>query len=251
MRWAIRLEYDGADFAGWQLQPEQRTVQGVVEASLDTLVNHPVRIRAAGRTDTGVHAEDQVAVFDTSATRTARNILAGLNARLPEDVACKDAREVATDWDPRHASHTKTYVYRWLSGPSRSPLRRGRVWHLRGPLDEVAMASAIEAIVGQHDFSSFRAAGCSSTHPVRTCEGARVIRAGDEVQLEVRGTGFLRHMIRIVAGTVTEVGQGRQSADWLAEVLAMRDRSAAGRTAPARGLTLRRVDYARPEAGTV
>lgn len=243
MRWRIDLEYDGTGFAGWQLQPAARTVQGVLEEAIEGLVGHPARVHGAGRTDTGVHAEQQVAVFDTAVQRDARGIVGGLNARLPEDVACIVAARVPDDFDPRRAPHAKTYRYRWLDRPARSPLRRHRAWHLRQRLDDEAMAHAITALRGTHDFSAFRAAGCSATHAVRTIEGALVERHGDEVHLVMQGTGFLRHMIRIVAGSLHEVGRGRRSPAWLAEVLASRDRAAAGRTAPAAGLTLESITY--------
>lgn len=243
VRWRIDLEYDGTGFVGWQLQPDGRTVQGVVEEALERLLGHPTRLRAAGRTDTGVHAEQQVAVFDAHVPRAQRAILGGLNGFLPEDVACTAAVEVPDDFDPRRAPHTKRYRYRWLDRPVRSPLRRTRAWHHRQPLDEVAMDRAARLLQGQHDFSAFRAVGCSARHPVRTVEGCRVERHADEVHLVVDGTGFLRHMIRIVAGSLTEVGRGRRAPEWLGELLERRDRARAGRTAPAHGLTLERIRW--------
>lgn len=243
VRWRIDLEYDGAAFVGWQLQPAGRSVQGVVEEALERLLGHPVRLRAAGRTDTGVHAEQQVAVFDTEVERPERAVLAGLNGLLPEDVACIAASRVPADFEPRHAPHIKRYRYRWIDRPARSPLRRGRAWHQRHPLDHEAMDRAARLLEGRHDFSAFRAAGCSATHPVRTVECCRVERFGDEVHLVAEGTGFLRHMIRIVAGSLTEVGLGRRPPEWLAEIRDGRDRERAGRTAPAHGLTLERIVY--------
>lgn len=242
-RWRIDLEYDGAGFVGWQLQPAGRSVQGVVEEALERLLGHPARVRAAGRTDTGVHAEQQVAVFDAEVERTERAVLGGLNGLLPEDVACVAAARVPGDFEPRHAPHTKRYRYRWLDRPARSPLRRGRAWHHRQPLDHEAMDRAARLLEGRHDFSAFRAVGCSAAHAVRTVELCRVERSGDEVHLVAEGTGFLRHMIRIVAGSLTEVGLGRRPPAWLAEVRDSRDRERAGRTAPAHGLTLERIVY--------
>lgn len=242
-RWRLVLEYDGSGFAGWQLQPGQPTVQGAVEAVLEGLLGHPVRIHAAGRTDTGVHAAMQVVVFDSAARRDAKAIRDGLNARLPETVACVSADEVAPDFDPRHRPHEKTYRYTWLCRPGRSPLRRGRVWHVRRGLQVPPMQQAVVAIVGTHDFTSFRASGCTATHPIRTVRAATVRAAGDEVHLTVHGTGFLRHMVRILAGTLHEIGRGNRPPEWLAEVLAARDRTRAGQTAPAEGLLLERIDY--------
>ena len=247
MRWRIDLEYDGAPFAGFQIQPGRLTVQGAVEVALATLFGHPIRLHAAGRTDTGVHARHQVCVFESDVPRTGAQVLAGLNFRLPQEVACVSAEPAEAEFDPRHSPHTKTYRYTWLVRAARSPLRRGRVWHIRAPLDVEAMGAAARTLVGEHDFTSFRATGCSSTHPVRTVEDADVARGpDDEVLLRMRGTGFLRHMVRIVAGTLYEIGRGERASGWMADVLAARDRSSAGRTAPAEGLLLEEIEYRSP-----
>ena len=237
------LEYDGRPFAGWQIQDGVRTIQGEVEAALAPLLGHFARVRAAGRTDAGVHAAMQIAAFRTRAQRSAKAIRDGLNARLPPEVACLAADPVGDGFDPRHSPHTKTYRYTWLVAPARSPLRRGRSWHVRRPLRVVDMREGALRLQGTHDFSSFRAAGCSSTHPVRTLEAVRVVQQRDEVHLEVMGTGFLRHMVRIIAGCLFEVGRGRHPSAWMGEVLQARDRARAGKTAPAQGLLLKRIDY--------
>ena len=242
-RWKLTLEYDGADFCGWQLQPEQRSVQGVVERALETLFGEPVRVHPSGRTDAGVHALAQVAHFDAAVQRTPREVRDATNSMLPPDVAVVGAERVPDDFDARHWALSKRYRYRWIDRPARSPLRRRRAWHLRGPLDAVAMDAAAQHLVGQHDFSSFRASGCTADHPVRVVREIHVRRQGDEVDLHARGHGFLRHMVRIVAGTLTEVGLGRRPVEWVGEVLRARHRPAAGRTAPARGLTLLAVEY--------
>lgn len=242
-RWRITLEYDGAEFAGWQLQPGQPTIQGAVEQALEPLLGHCARVGAAGRTDAGVHAAMQVASFVTSTERTPTAIRNGLNARLPDAIACIDAERVPISFDPRHAPHTKTYRYTWVVGATRRPLRRGRAWRVPEPLDVDAMAEAARCLLGTHDFTSFRASGCTARHAVRTVQDAIVTRASDEVHLRMLGTGFLRHMVRNVAGSLYDVGRGRWSPDWLAEVLAAKDRGRAGRTAPARGLLLEHIDY--------
>jgi tRNA pseudouridine38-40 synthase len=239
----MHLEYDGSGFAGWQLQGETPTVQLAMERALLQLLGEPTRIFAAGRTDTGVHAEMQVACFDTEVQRTARAVRDGLNAHLPPTVACVSAELVGEGFDPRHSPHTKTYRYTWLCRPSRSPLRAGRVWHVREPLDVAAMQLAVQSVVGTHDFSTFRAEGCTARHPIRTLESASVTQSGEEVHLRVLGTGFLRHSVRIMAGSLQEVGRGRRPASWIAEILAQKDRKAAGRTAPAEGLVLERIEY--------
>lgn len=242
-KWRITLEYDGAPFAGWQLQPRQPTVQGAVEAALEPLIGHPARVSAAGRTDTGVHAAMQVAVFETTTARTARAIRNGLNARLPDAIACIAAERVPDSFDPRHSPHTKTYRYTWLVCETRRPLRRDHGWRVPGPLDVTAMQSAAKSLVGTHDFTSFRAAGCTARHPTRTVRGAEISAHGDEVLLRVYGTGFLRHMVRNIAGTLHEVGRGKRPASWVADVLLAKDRGRAGRTAPAHGLLLERITY--------
>ncbi len=242
-RWRVDLEYDGGPFAGWQLQPDQPTVQGALESALEELMGHPTRIRGAGRTDAGVHALQQVADFDTDQQRSARSVRDGLNAKLPREIACVAASEVPATFSARHSPHTKTYRYTWLVRPARPVWWRDRCWHHRGALDVDAMSAALEAVVGTHDFTSFRAQGCSAKHPVRTVEGATLGREEDRVVLRIQGTGFLRHMVRILAGSLHDVGRGRHEPSWLAEVVAARQRSLAGRTAPAGGLTLESIRY--------
>lgn len=242
-RWRIDLEYDGSDFAGWQVQPGERTIQGEVARAAETLLGEPVTLSGAGRTDAGVHARQQVASFSTTVERHPAGVVGGLNANLPLDVACTAAVIVPDDFDPRRAPHAKRYVYTWLDRPARSPLLRNRVWQVKRRLDHEAMHEAVACLVGTHDCSSFRASGCSSTHPVRTLEHAEVFREGDCVGLALHGTGFLRHMVRIVAGTVHEIGRGRRPVSWLAEVLEAHDRTKAGPTAPAGGLCLEWIRY--------
>jgi len=242
-RWRIDVEYDGSRFAGWQLQPGQATVQGALEEALAQLVGHPARVHGAGRTDAGVHALQQVAMFDTDVERNQRAVRDGLNAFLPDDVAVTHARVAQPGFHPRHSPHRKTYRYTWLVRPARPAWLRGRCWHVRHELDADRMHEAVGALVGTHDFSSLRAAGCSARHAVRTLEGASVRAEGEQVVLRVHGTGFLRHMVRILAGSLVQVGRGRQPPSWLAEVVAARDRRRAGQTAPPGGLVLERIDY--------
>jgi tRNA pseudouridine38-40 synthase len=247
VRYKVVFEYDGTDFEGWQLQPGKRTIQGEVEAALERLFGGPIRVHPSGRTDTGVHALGQVAVFD-AVERDVSGVRRGLDAHLPQDVAAVSVEACADDFDPRRSARSKHYRYRWLVREGRSPLRRTQVRHLRAPLDVAAMDQAVAALVGTHDFASFRAVGCASTHAVRTVRAARVTGHGDEVHLDVFGHGFLRHMVRIVAGTIERIGQGRRPPEWLAAVRDARDRSAAGPTAPACGLTLVEVRYDGPPA---
>lgn len=242
-RWKLTLEYDGSGFAGWSVQPGQRTVQGEVERALTRFLGHPLRVEVSGRTDAGVHALGQVCALTTPVSRPARGMRDGVNRLLPDDVAVLDAEVVDLDFDPRRNTRAKTYRYTWVTRPARSPLRHGRAWHVRHPLDAAAMHQAAQALAGTHDFQTFRASSCQAATTVRTIPSWTVSAAGDEVHLTTVGHGFLQHMIRIVAGSLEEVGRGRRESGWIAEILQARDRTVAGRTAPAGGLTLVSVRY--------
>ena len=242
-RWKLTLEYDGSGFAGWGVQPNQRTVQGTVEDALARFLGHAVRIEASGRTDAGVHALGQVAALSTDRRRTPESMRDGLNHHLPDDVACVGAEPVAADFNPRRHVRIKHYRYTMLVRPARSPLLRERAWHLRHPLDVPAMHEAVQALAGTWDFQTFRASGCAVSTSVRTIPRWEVTSIGDRVLLDVHGHGFLQHMIRIVAGSLVEVGRGRRPPGWIAEIRDKKDRTVAGRTAPAAGLTLVSVTY--------
>lgn len=243
-RWRLDIAYDGTDFCGWQAQGGQRTVQVVLEGALQRLFGATSRVSAAGRTDSGVHAAHQVVAFDADTDRPERGVLLGLNGLLPPDLAVQAVSRVTADFDPRRSAHGKRYVYRWHVGGARSPLRRRTTWHVGARLDVGAMSGAVPVLRGTNDFAAFRAAGCSAATSVRTVQGARLLEQGDEVLLVMEGTGFLRNMIRIVAGSLTEIGRGRRPVAWLGEALAARSRDAAGPTAPPHGLTLEHVWYA-------
>ena len=249
MRWRVVLEYDGSEFVGWQRQASGRTVQQAVEEALEHLLQHPATVTASGRTDRGVHALAQVASFTTDAPRDARAIRDGLNALLPPDVACVRADTVAEAFDPRRHAVRKAYRYRFIDRRGRSPLRRGRTWYLGRRLDEARMAEAAQALLGEHDFASFQAAGSDIVNTVRRIDAADVARADDEVGVTLVGNGFLRHMVRIIAGCLVDVGLGRRPPEWLLSVILAKDRSAAGQTAPPQGLTLLWVDYGDDEGG--
>jgi tRNA pseudouridine38-40 synthase len=239
------LEYDGTDFAGWQSQAHGvRTVQAALAAALAEIAGAPVRVTGAGRTDAGVHADGlgAAATFDTRLD--AATLQRALNAHLPRDVAVVDCALARDGFDPRREATGKLYRYAVWNGPAPSPLRRRRFHHVPAPLDVAAMKEGAAHLVGRHDFGSFQAAGSSVTDTVRTLHRVEIAgAAGAELLLAFEGDGFLRHMVRNLAGTLLEIGAGRRPAGSLPALLAARDRTQAGPTAPARGLTLVRVDY--------
>jgi tRNA pseudouridine38-40 synthase len=244
-KFRLTLEYDGAGFAGWQVQAGPlRTVQGVLEAALARIAGHRCRAVGASRTDSGVHAEAQVASVALATSLAPEALRRALNGVLPRDVAVVAAAEVGEGFHARHSARGKLYRYRIWNGASPSPLRAARSHRVFTPLDLGAMRAAAEALVGSHDFRAFQAAGSAPGPTLRTLR--RLAIEGEpraEVQLWVEGDGFLRHMVRILAGTLVEIGIGRRDPAGIAALLASRDRARAGPTAPARGLCLVRVDY--------
>jgi tRNA pseudouridine38-40 synthase len=245
----LTLEYDGAGFAGWQRQPGQRTVQGAVEDALARLSSEPVRVRAASRTDAGVHAEGQVAFARLETPLAPDALRRAANGLLPPDIAAVDAAEAPEGYDPRRAARAKLYRYRIWNGASPSPLRAARTHRAFTPLDLAAMREAAGHLVGCHDFRCFQAARAAPGPTVRTLHRLGIEgETRGEVRLLVEGDGFLRHMVRILAGTLVEVGIGRRDPSGIPALLAARERSQAGPTAPARGLCLVWVDDGFPSA---
>jgi len=242
----LTLEYDGTDYSGWQVQDNGPTIQGEVERALGTLLKHPVRVTASGRTDAGVHALGQAVNFRTESSVPLRGVLHGLNALLPRDIAVRRAEEVPLDFDSRRSAKEKTYQYFLHLGATPSAFARRTSWRVRPPLDLPAMERAAAQLVGTHDFGAFRSAGCDAPHAVRAIHEVRVTLRGEYVEVAVRGTAFLRHMVRILVGTLVEVGQGRRTPESVAELLASGDRSQAGITAPPQGLFLAEVRYEAP-----
>jgi tRNA pseudouridine38-40 synthase len=239
------LEYDGTDFAGWQLQAQgERTVQGVLAEAVRSVCGGEPVVHGAGRTDAGVHALGQVAGVEIATRLAPPELLRALNARLPADLAVRSIEVAPEGWHPRFSARRKLYRYAIWNGRSHSPLRERFFHWVPQPLDVAAMEKAAAALAGTHDFRSFQAAGSDVEETVRTLFRVDVAgETGGEVAIELLGDGFLRHMVRNVAGTLVEVGQGRRPGGSLEELLAARDRGLAGRTAPARGLTLVHVDY--------
>lgn len=237
------LEYDGSRFAGFQRQARGRTVQAELERALTELTGEAVRVTGAGRTDAGAHALGQVVNFRLPERFPLTRLVAGLNARLPEDVAALSAEAVTEDFHARYSALWRLYRYRYLDRPGRPALERGRCWHLRTRLDVDAMAAAAQALPGKHDWTSF----CSASEPaaarLREMRRASIRRRGEFVELELEAEGFLRGLARGIAGGLAEVGLGRREPGWVGEVLAARDRRLAPRTAPAGGLYLVKVIY--------
>jgi len=245
-RVVLHLAYQGTAYAGWQVQPGQATVQEAVEAVLSRLCDRPVRVHGAGRTDAGVHAEGMAAHFDLPRPFAADALLRGINALLPQDIVVRRLETVAGDFHARFAALGKLYRYRILNRPEPPLFRRHVVCWEREVLDRAAMVSGLTAVVGERDFSSLCAADADTTTRVRRVVAARWREVGDELQLWIAGDGFLKHMVRNLAGTLLEVGRGRLQSSQMAAILAARDRRQAGPTAPARGLCLMGVAY-RPE----
>jgi tRNA pseudouridine38-40 synthase len=243
MRLAIGVEYVGTRYAGWQRQPYAPSVQAEVERALAAIAAHPVAVTCAGRTDTGVHALGQVVHFDTESLRPMRGWTLGANTELPPDVAVQWVAPVPDDFHARYSATARTYRYLIVNRATRAPLFRGRAWCVYAPLDAERMHAAAQALVGEHDFSAFRAAECQSRVPIRRLQRLEVRRAGEQLTVEVTANAFLHHMVRNLVGTLVEVGDGSQPVEWVAETLASRDRRLAGPTAPPDGLYFARVEY--------
>ena len=238
----LTLEYDGRGFEGWQLQPDgRRTVQGALEQALLRITGQTLRVVGASRTDAGVHAEGQLASVALETALAPEALQRALNGVLPDDVAVVELAE-APGFHALRAARSKLYRYAIWNGLAPSPLRRERSWWVRAPLALDPMREAAEALVGRHDFAAFMAAHSDVRTTERTLRELRVEgRSGAALQLELRGDGFLRHMVRILAGTLVEVGRGRRPPAWVTDVLASRDRRRAGPTAPPEALTLVQV----------
>ena len=236
------VEYDGTHLSGWQRQDNGPSVQQHLEEALQSLLQHAAPITGASRTDAGVSARGQVCSFRTDKTIPPHGIRRGLNSLLPDAIAVRDASEAGDDFHPRFSATGKHYRYTILARADRSPLLP-RAWHVSAPLDLAAMREGARALLGEHDFSAFRAAGCSAKTTLRRVDDIAIAAQDELVIVDVRGNAFLRQMVRIIVGTLAEVGTGRLTAAQVAEILASRDRTRAGQTAPAPGLELVEVFY--------
>jgi tRNA pseudouridine38-40 synthase len=264
----ITLAYDGTDFVGWQRQAAGVSIQGLLEEALRELDQRDVTVTGAGRTDAGVHALGQVAAFSIERALAADAVVRALNARLPEAVRVLSAQEVPASFHPQFGARAKTYRYRIWNGDVSSPFERRYAWHVPGTLDLDAMQAAARILEGVHDFAAFQSTGGETKTTEREVLSSRIADCGLRtdwlidsadsaespeslirnpqsamVAYQIVGTGFLRHMVRAIAGSLVEVGRGRRPAEWLADVLASRDRGLAGPTAPAEGLFLVSVTY--------
>lgn len=243
MRYMLRVAYDGTKYCGWQSQPGLRTVEGTLKSTLDRLMRQDIKLIGASRTDAGVHAEGNVAVFDCDTTIPADKIKYALNNLLPEDMVVVESVTVADDFHPRHCDCRKTYQYRILNTPLPDPNRRRNTYFYRGDIDIDSMRKAAEYIVGEHDFACFMAAGSQVKDTVRTVYALELDRQDDIVTMTIQGNGFLYNMVRIIAGTLLMVGRGQLKPEALEEIIKSKDRSKAGPTAPAKGLTLKSIIY--------
>lgn len=243
-RYRLTIEYDGSGYNGFQAQAGQPTVQGAIEQAVKKFSGQAVRIAAAGRTDTGVHATGQVVHVDLERDWPTRTVMNALNAHLIEDeVSVLDAALVDDEWHARFSATGRRYLYRILNRPGRPALDHGRVWHVKKPLDAEAMHRAAQALVGHHDFTTFRDVNCQSASPVKSLDEVAVERVGEEVRLRFAARSFLHRQVRSMTGTLVEVGLGRWGEDAVAEALAARDRARCGPVAPSTGLYLTGVVY--------
>jgi tRNA pseudouridine38-40 synthase len=239
----LTIEYDGTNYHGWQAQPNGKTIQEAVERALSIFYGAPIGVTGSGRTDAGVHALGQVANFRTVKSFDRHRLLRGLNALTPRDIAVKDAEPVPEAFDARRDGRARVYRYEILNRSMPSPFHLSRAWHVHTPLNFPAMRQAITCLLGEHDFSSFRAAGCEAEHPVRKVYHTSLESCGELLVYSIEATAFLRHMVRNIVGTLVEIGEGTRTPGAMAEILGLRDRARAGVTAPPHGLYLVEVKY--------
>lgn len=243
VRIAMGVEYDGQAFHGWQIQDAVRTVQQEVERAVSRVANHPVRAHCAGRTDAGVHAEEQVIHVDTVSRRSDRSWVLGSNVNLPSDVAVTWAKPVDSTFHARFSAVARHYRYVIQCRATRSALQRDRAVWVHQTLDLASMQRAAQDLVGEHDFSSFRALGCQAKSPIRRVQYCTLNRRGDLMDLRIAADGFLHHMVRNVAGVLLAIGRHEAPVSWVRDLLDIRDRTRGGVTAPPQGLYFVRADY--------
>ena len=243
-RYKLTIEYDGAPFAGWQIQADRPTVQGVLTASVEALSGEKTLVQGAGRTDAGVHARGQVAHVDLAKDWDTDTVRDALNAHIrPHPIAILAAEHVAEDFNARMSATKRHYLYRIINRRADLTLDAGHAWRVPRPLDAAAMHAAAQRLVGKHDFTTFRSTECQAKSPVKTLQQLDVERAGDDVIVLASARSFLHSQVRSMVGSLVMAGEGKWSADDLSRVLAAADRTACGQVAPPDGLYLMRVDY--------
>lgn len=244
----LTIEYDGTAYSGWQRQPNGLTIQQVVEEALCQLLGEMPDLRSSGRTDAGVHARGMAAAFRTSTNLPLKAFVEGTNRFLPSDIAIRDAIEVPTGFKPISDALAKHYRYTILTSPTRSPLKRFHVWLIREKLDMEAMQKAATYFVGYHDFAAFRASNCAAKTTVRRIDSVEITQVNDTITIDIVGGGFLKNMVRVMTGTLVEIGRRRFEPEYIKTLLQNGDRRQAGSTAPACGLCLIKVYY--PQSGS-
>ena len=237
------VAYDGTEYSGWQIQPEAPTIEMYLDKAIRELTGENVHVTGASRTDAGVHAYGNVAVFDTESTIPGDRFTFALNRFLPDSIVIQDSWEVSVDFHPRHCDTRKTYEYRILNTAVPLPQKRNFTWHVAGSIDIEKMKEAAAYIVGEHDFKSFCCVRTQAESTVRTIYSLEVLQEGSEIIIRIKGNGFLYNMVRIIAGTLVDLGTGKIPADLLPEIIASRDRERAGHTAPPQGLYMAEVFY--------
>ncbi len=238
----LTLEYDGTDFSGWQVQPDQRTIQGVLQESLGSMMGSEIKVIGSGRTDAGVHALQQVAHANVTKDIPAVNIMMGLNSALPKDVRVLKCEDTAETFHAQRSATGKTYRYTILNVSWPTALDRYRVWHIPQPLDLEGMLEGADHLVGTHDFAAFKSTGDETT-TVRDLRELDIKREGDHIVLSFEANGFLKHMVRNLTGALVEVGQGKMTSDDIKRLLDAGSRERAPKKAPPQGLTLVQVTY--------
>jgi len=242
-RYALRLEYDGTSYNGWQIQSHAPSIQQALNSALSTVADAPTTCTGAGRTDAGVHATAQVVHFDSRAERSPRSWLLGLNSNLPADINVHWVVPVPPDFHARYSALSRSYRYVILNRAVRSALRRHRAWWIREPLDTSRMMDAAVPLRGEHDFSAFRAAACQARTPWRDLHQLEIRPSGDEILIDCEANAFLHHMVRNIVGSLVAVGKGDEAPAWIGRLLERGDRRLSGMTAPACGLFLTGVRY--------
>jgi tRNA pseudouridine38-40 synthase len=239
----LTIEYDGTNYAGWQVQSNGLAIQQVMENALAKILGSPVRLYSSGRTDAGVHAKGMVAAFRTDRELPLSAFSDGVNCHLPPDIAVRFAEEAVAGFDPRRDASGKHYRYTILNTPRRSPLCRLYAWHLKGSLDINAMREAAQLMVGEKDFAAFRTSGCAARTTVRNVFSVDVATEGEMILIDVKGSGFLRNMVRIMVGTLVTVGEGKMQVAAIPALFNGKKDATAGMTAPPQGLSLVEVYY--------